>query len=125
MSRFVLAVGLAVSLVACSKGNKVKDTPAPAALAPAADGSRRIAIEAGQDGYKPDRIPGKPGEKIVLVFTRTVDAECLAQVKMPDGKLVDLPLDKPVEVSITVPQTGKLTFACGMDMFQGAIVTDV
>ena len=126
MSRFVLVVGLAVSLFACSKENKVKDTPAkaPAALAPAADGSRRVAIEAGQDGYKPDRIPGKPGEKIVLVFTRTVDAECLSQVKLPDGKLVDLPLDKAVEVPVTVPQTGKLTFVCGMDMFQGAIVPE-
>jgi plastocyanin domain-containing protein len=122
MSRLVLAVVLAVGLFGCSSSDT--SSTQPAALAPAADGSRRIAVEAGKDGYKPDRIPGKPGENIVLVFTRTVEGECLAQLKTPDGKLVDLPLNKPVEVPVTLPQTGKLTFACGMDMFHGVIVTD-
>ena len=36
--------------------------------------------------------------------------------------VVDLPKDKPVEVAVTVPQTGELTFACGMDMFKGTII---
>ncbi|MDX2087735.1 MAG: cupredoxin domain-containing protein [Kofleriaceae bacterium] len=128
MSRFVLVVGLALSIVACSKDNKAQDRPTPATTAAGtvgADGVRRVAIEAGKEGYVPDKIPGKPGEKLVLVFTRTVEGECLAELKTPDGKVVELPMNKPVEVAITVPQTGKLTFACGMDMFQGAIVTDV
>ena len=42
------------------------------------DGVRQVAIEAGMDGYVPDTIPGKPGEKLVLVFTRTAEGECLA-----------------------------------------------
>jgi plastocyanin domain-containing protein len=123
---FVLAVAL--SLVACKKdGEKAADKPAAVATtnAPATDGPRTVAIEAGKDGYVPDKIPGKPNEKLKLVFTRTVEADCLSQVKTPDGKLVDLPMNKPVEVAITVPATGKLTFACGMDMFTGTIVADV
>jgi plastocyanin domain-containing protein len=128
MSRFVLVVALALSLVACTKADKAKDKSAPATTATGtvgADGVRRIPIEANEKGYVPDKIPGKPGEKIVLVFTRTIDSECLAELKTPEGKVVPLPMNKPVEVAITVPETGKLTFACGMDMFQGAIVTDI
>jgi plastocyanin domain-containing protein len=87
-----------------------------------ADGLRHIAIEANTKGYTPDRIAGKPGEKIVLVFTRTAKSECISQVKTPDGKLVDLPLDKPVDVAVTVPTSGEVGFACGMDMYHGTVV---
>ena len=98
--------------------------PAPTA-APApkqADGVRRVAIDVNKDGYTPARIPGKPGEKLELVFTRTMDASCIAQVKTPDGKLVDLPMNTPVTVAVTVPQQGEVGFACGMDMFHGVVV---
>jgi plastocyanin domain-containing protein len=120
-----LAVVFAGSLVAC-KGDAKE--PAKPAVAPVTagtvgtDGVRRVPIEANIKGYQPDRIAGKPGEQLMLVFTRTVDASCLAQIKTPDGKLVELPKDKPVEVAVTVPKTGEVTFACGMDMFRGTIV---
>src|SRR5262245_36705851 len=115
-----------VAAFGCDKGKKQE--PAPKQEAPvtagavSADGVRRIDVVANTKGYDPERIAGKPGEKLMLVFTRTVDAECLAQLKTPDGKVVDLPKDKPVEVAVTVPQTGELTFACGMDMFKGTII---
>jgi plastocyanin domain-containing protein len=121
-----LALSLCVvSAFACDKG---KGKEAPKQEAPvtagtvAADGVRRIDVEANTKGYNPERIAGKPGEKLMLVFKRTVDAECLAQLKTPDGKVVDLPMNKPVEVAVTVPASGELTFACGMDMFKGTIV---
>ncbi|CAN5708865.1 hypothetical protein BH11MYX3_BH11MYX3_31780 [soil metagenome] len=109
----------------CKKdGDKGAAKPAPAEVKVGADGVRSIPIEAGKDGYVPDKIAGKPGEKLKLVFTRTVDSECLAQVKVAGGTAVDLPMNKPVELSVTVPTTGQLTFACGMDMFTGVIVAD-
>ena len=83
---------------------------------------RRVDVLADTSGYKPERIVGKPGEKLNLVFKRTVEGECLAKLKTPDGKVIDLPMNTPVEVAVTVPQQGELAFACGMDMFKGTIV---
>jgi plastocyanin domain-containing protein len=86
------------------------------------DGVRRVEVDAGKDGYVPARILAQPGEKLVLVFTRTVEGACLAELKTPDGALVQLEMNKPVEIAVTAPTSGELAFACGMDMFRGAIV---
>lgn len=124
MSRVVVALSLSLALLACKK--EAKEAPKPeATLATGtvnAEGVRTIAIEAGPEGYKPDRIPGKPGEKLNLKFTRTVEGECLAELKTPDGKVVPLPMNTPVEIPVTVPSDGEVKFACGMDMFFGVIV---
>jgi plastocyanin domain-containing protein len=119
---------VALALAGCHKDEKGR--PEPSAVTPVStgtvgtDGVRRIAIDAGTKGYVPDRIGARPGEKLVLVFTRTADATCIAQLKTPDGKLVDLPKGTPVEVTVTVPATGEVGFACGMDMFHGAVIAE-
>jgi plastocyanin domain-containing protein len=126
----LLVVIMALGLVACSKkegGSDTKETKQPPAATATTgtvgtDGVRKIAIEAGKEGYVPDKIPGKPGEKLMLVFTRTVEGECLAELKTPDGKLVVLPMNSPIEIPVTVPQDGEVRFACGMDMFTGTVV---
>ncbi|HEU4734034.1 MAG TPA: cupredoxin domain-containing protein [Kofleriaceae bacterium] len=129
MLRIACSLSLALVLAACSKD--ARDTKAgPSAVTPVsagtvgADGVRRISIEANAKGYVPDRIGARPGEKLVLVFTRTVDSTCIAQLKTPDGKLVDLPKGAPVEVPVTVPASGEVAFACGMDMFHGVVVAE-
>jgi len=48
----------------------------------------------------------------------------VAQLKTPEGKLIDLPKGAPVDVPVTVPASGELGFACGMDMFRGKVVAD-
>jgi plastocyanin domain-containing protein len=128
---FTFALGLVAGLGGlggCSKDGKAKpeiSEPTPVtAGAVGSDGVRRIAIEANTKGYVPDRIGGKPGEKLTLVFTRTVDSTCIAQLKTPDGKLIDLPKGTPVEVAVTVPPSGEVGFACGMDMFHGAVIAN-
>ena len=127
----LVVFALTLGLVACSKDGKETGQARASKQAPAAttatgtvgtDGVRTIKIEAGKDGYVPDKIPGKPGEKLVLVFTRTVEGECLAELKTPGGKLVALPMNAPVEVTVTVPQDGEVRFACGMDMYAGTVV---
>jgi plastocyanin domain-containing protein len=126
MIRTALALSLVLAF-GCKK-NDAPAAPAKPAAAPVtsgavgSDGVRRIQISASAAGYQPDTINGKPNEKLGLVFTRTDDTECIAQVKTPDGKLVDLPKGKPVEVAVVVPPSGKLGFACGMDMFHGYVV---
>ena len=132
MPPFPVRLGLAAALLttlalgACKKEAAKSEGAAatPTSGTVSADGVRSVPIEAGKDGYVPDSIPGKPGEKLKLVFTRTVDGDCLAEVKMPDGKVVPLPKGTPVEVPITVPASGQLTFACGMGMFQGVVVAN-
>jgi plastocyanin domain-containing protein len=132
-TRALVVCMLVASLGACERSTKDTATnppaPAPTATAPApgvapapAGGARKIEITADAEGYTPSRIVGKPGEKLALVFTRKIEADCLAQLKTPSGALVDLPLGKPVEVAVTVPASGELGFACGMDMFHGVIV---
>lgn len=123
--RSLVVLVVAIWLVpGCKK--EPKEPPAPA-VAPVtagttgADGVRTIAITADNNGYTPSEIAAKPGEKLVLVFTRKVDGDCLAKVKVADAAPVDLPKGTPVEVPVTAPATGKLTFVCGMDMFSGAI----
>ncbi|HEV7554471.1 MAG TPA: hypothetical protein VGO00_03385, partial [Kofleriaceae bacterium] len=69
-----------------------------------------------------DHIPGKPGEKLSLDFTRTTDESCMSQVVMPDNRVIDLPVGKAIEIAVTVPQTGQLGFVCGMDMNHGYVV---
>lgn len=100
-----------------------KPKPAPAATV-SADGVRTIAIEANMNGYVPDKIAGKPGEKLKLRFTRTIEGECLEKLKTPDGKVVDLPMNTPVDVDVTVPDSGEVKFACGMDMFFAVVVAE-
>jgi len=125
MLRLAAAV-LFIATLSCKKdtaeGKPAAPKEAPVTAGAVQNGVRRIDVEANKDGYTPARIAGKPGEKLMLVFKRTIEADCLAQVKTPEGKLVDLPLNKPVEVEVTVPKEGELAFACGMDMFRGVIV---
>ncbi|MCX5742399.1 MAG: cupredoxin domain-containing protein [Proteobacteria bacterium] len=116
-------VVVSLTFTACKKDDAGKPAAAPLGTV-GADGIRHISIEANNDGYTPDKIPGKPGEKLMLVFTRTADSSCIAQLKAPDGKLYDLPMNKPIEVAVTVPTSGRVEFACGMDMVKGVVVAD-
>lgn len=126
MSRAALVLLL---VVGCSKDSKdAKETakPLPATLTTGTvdtAGVRTVKVTMSEKGYAPDRIPGKPGEKLKLEFTRTIDASCFEELKTPDG-LVKLPMNTPVTVDVTVPNDGEVKFACGMDMFFGVIVAE-
>lgn len=118
-----IALGAALALGACSKDDKAAKAPDPQGTV-GPDGVRRVQIDAGKGGYKPDRIPAKPGEKLILVFTRTAEGECLRQIKVAGGEPRELPMNQPVEVEVTVPASGEVKFACGMDMFTGVIAVN-
>lgn len=104
-----LALGLA--LLGCGQ-----DAEPPA-------GARRVAIEVGPDGYDPSEIEAHVGEPLTLVVTRTSDEGC-GEVLVIAAHDVEreLPLDEPVEITITPARPGRLRFSCGMDMYDGAIV---
>ena len=125
----IVLLGSSLALGGCSKDADGKLDKA-GKVAPITDGktdatgTRRIPVEAGSKGYLPEKIMAKPGEKLILVVTRTQEGECLSQIQFPGGPLIDLPMNKPVEIPVTAPASGELTFACGMNMFHGVIVAN-
>jgi plastocyanin domain-containing protein len=118
--RLAVVVLAVVSLAACEKARSADRVQGTVK----ADGLRHIPVEASEKGYLPATIHAKPGEKLVLEFTRTTDADCLAQVRMADGPLIDLPLNQEIDVPVTAPTSGKLSFVCGMDMNTGVIAVN-
>jgi plastocyanin domain-containing protein len=119
-----VAVLLVIAAVACGKKSDDAAAPPTPVVRAGADGIRHVAVRATKDGYLPPRIAGKPNEKLVLEVTREQAGDCLEHVVMPDKRDIVLPLNKMVEIPVTVPGSGEVTFACGMDMFKGVIVAE-
>jgi plastocyanin domain-containing protein len=127
----VFAVALAATMslfpAACNKptggaeataSEKAPPAPAPAA----APVGRLVPISVTSDGYSPKTIEAKKGETLTLRFTRTTKSECLKAVTIPDLKIEkDLPMDTPVDITITPDKEGKMVFQCWMAMVKGEI----
>jgi plastocyanin domain-containing protein len=117
----IVALGLALfAPLACTEQTAPTETPSTET---AATGAREIAIGVKKDGYHPAEVDVAPGEEVVLVFTRTSDSRCAEKVVVPAAGIErTLPLSEPVRVAVTAPKSGRLDFACGMDMLEGALV---
>jgi len=91
---------------------------------PARD-TRRVDVAITDEGFRPDRVHGRVGETITLVFTRTVERSCVDRVVVSlekDGRIErDLPLRVPVSVTLVLEEAGELGFACPMGMHGGTI----
>jgi cobalt-zinc-cadmium efflux system membrane fusion protein len=78
-----------------------------------------------KDGFSPSTITVKAGSPARLVFVRTTDLTCATEVAVPSLKIRrPLPLNEPVAIEFTPAKAGAIDFACGMDMFKGAIVAE-
>ncbi|CAN5917800.1 hypothetical protein BH11MYX2_BH11MYX2_04650 [soil metagenome] len=82
-------------------------------------------ISVTEKGFEPDNVKVPAAQPVTLVFDRKTDKTCAKEVviNVGDGKTIkkDLPLDKPVEVAVTFPKAGALTYSCGMDMLHGTL----
>lgn len=86
---------------------------------------RTIAIAVTSEGFVPAEVKVKKGEKIRLAVTRKVERTCATEIVMKDqGVNQPLPLDKTVYVELTPAKTGKIRYACGMDMITGHLVVE-
>ena len=82
-----------------------------------------IAISVDASGYHPGSVRAPAGKPVHLIFTRTSDEGCGHQVVFPTlGIRRDLPLNQPVTVDVTMPASGSVAFACGMNMLRGSVV---
>jgi plastocyanin domain-containing protein len=125
----VTAWAALLALTGCRKEESASDAPGETAAAPQATPSgppgtaaqpRRIDIAVDDTGYHPASAPAKAGEHLVLSFIRKTESECAQQVVV-QGKTTELPLNKPVEIPITMPSKGDLVFTCGMKMLEGRV----
>jgi plastocyanin domain-containing protein len=111
-----LVVLASCAAFACSK-HPTKEAPPPN------DG--KLHIDVTERGFKPDHVAVGAGKPVTIVFTRKTDNTCATDVSIPvgDGTKIDkeLPLNQPVEVAVTFPRSGELTYACGMNMVKGVI----
>ena len=93
-----------------------------------AQAARHIAISITESGFEPSRIQVANGDTVALVFTRKTDDTCAKDVvlHLSEANRVErtLPLNQPVELTVTFSRPGELRFGCGMDMHTGAIVVE-
>ncbi len=129
--RLAVALVAALALSACSESEPASDPPAAVAAAPVKaapavgrpDADGVVRIEATRDAFVPSRIEGKAGQPLKLVFTRTEKKSCMSEAVFPElGIRKELPLNEPVEVTVT-PEAGKeIVFHCPMGMGKSTIV---
>lgn len=92
-----------------------------AAEAPLAEGP--VAITVTHEGFLPAAIRVKAGEPVVLRVTRKTAATCATELVLKEYDINQkLPLDETVEIRFTPTKSGKLGYACAMDMVRGEIV---
>jgi plastocyanin domain-containing protein len=95
---------------------------APALGAPK---GRTVEMAVTADGFVPDEVKVKKGETVTLLVTRKVERTCATEIVIKElGVNAELPLGKPVAVTITPREAGKLRYACGMDMIAGTLVVE-
>lgn len=88
------------------------------------NGVQVIEITIGPTGYEPEALELQKDIPARLVFTRTTDTTCATEIHSPDLGIekTPMPLNEPVEITLTPQESGTFTFACGMDMLKGTIV---
>lgn len=73
-------------------------------------------------GYEPSRIVVNAGQLVRLNFLRRDPSSCLEEVRLADFHIAQhLELNKTTTIEFTPPKAGNYEFACGMNMFRGAI----
>lgn len=81
------------------------------------------AVTVNEDGFSPNHVEVKRGQKTTLRFTRTSDKTCATEVAFPEMNLTKpLPLNQPIDVDVPSDQAKTFTFQCGMGMYKSKVV---
>ena len=100
--------------------------PATAPSGVPADGQSKpssiATVKVTEKGFEPDRVTAPRGASVPIRFVRTTDATCAKEILVPSQKITrELPLNQPVTITVNT-RGGEVAFACGMNMFKGAVV---
>jgi membrane fusion protein, heavy metal efflux system len=80
-------------------------------------------IVVNEQGFEPAKVALHAGTPARLTFVRTTDKTCGTEVVFPSLNIKRaLPLNEPVDIEFTPAKSGEIAFACGMNMFRGAVV---
>lgn len=80
-----------------------------------------ILVENGT--YSPSRIEIPVGQKTTLRFLRKDVSHCAEKVIFDRLNIsTDLPLNKPIDIDITLPAAGEYSFSCQMKMYTGSLI---
>lgn len=91
----------------------------------AAKATTGVQIKVDENGYTPGEVKAKAGQPLTLVFTRTTDKGCGQELVFPKHDIKkSLPLNTPVEITITPKSSEPIAFTCGMGMYRGSIVAE-
>jgi len=94
-----------------------------ATLLAAAPAARTIDLAVTNKGFEPEQVEVKKGEPLHLVVTRKTDATCATEIVIADmGIKKELPLNKAVAIDFTPQKSGRIRYACGMDMIGGTLL---
>jgi len=86
---------------------------------------RRVEIKVTADGFDPQEVKLKKGERVILTFTRVTDDTCITAIDIPAENVsgLELPLNKPVSVTIAPAKAGVEEFHCSaMGMGGGRLI---
>jgi plastocyanin domain-containing protein len=84
--------------------------------------SEAVEIVVADGVYSPAHIETPAGQPVSLRFLRRDPAPCAEQVQFPDlGISAELPVDKPVVVSLPALEPGEYAFSCQMQMYRGTL----
>ena len=82
-----------------------------------------VTVRITERGFEPETFKLRRAIQAQVTFLRTTDATCVKEITVPDFNIRrELPLNQPVIVNITPRQSGRLTFACGMNMMRGQLI---
>lgn len=113
MKRFLLLNSLLLLIFACgtvsteAKQRKIKT----------------VRINISQQGYAPAYVRVRRGQTVRLVFYRADHNNCGEELVFPALNIKrEIPVRRPVVVTLTPRRTGEISFACGMNMYRGKIL---
>ena len=91
--------------------------------APPAIPSDAIRVDVSSGGFSPARIQAPAGRKVKIAFVRDRQPNCASKVVFPTAGLSGALAPGGVLIlEVPMPETGELTFSCGMGMYRGAVV---
>lgn len=111
------------ALIALPAAALAADKPATPAAAQKTS-VRHLDVKVTASGFEPKDLKLKKGEPTEITFTRVAEGTCITAVVGLTKNKIDLPLNKPVTVTLTPEKTGTIPFSCPMGMGDGKVVVE-